>query len=74
MRDSQTCGFCWRELSQEEQTTRSNAVGLCHECFHLRRMIRRRGWHKWRARVTSDAATERRIESWFSGWGDQRRR
>ena len=64
------CRFCGKERSEEE---RRHKHGLCRECFHLRRIIRRIGWHKRRVGVTSDQATGKRILSWLcSGQGLQK--
>ena len=59
---SSRCRFCERELSEKEN---KETHGLCHECFHLRRIIRGIDWHKKRVRSTSDSATKREILSWL---------
>ena len=69
-----TCSFCKRRLSEEEQTIRRNVAGLCHECYHLRRLIRKMNWHKKRVGVSSDLATEKRILSWFGGGSSPQKR
>jgi hypothetical protein len=56
------CRFCEKELLEQERTHRH---GLCHECFHLRRMIWREGWQNKRVGVKSSVATERVILSWL---------
>ena len=69
-RKANKCGFCERQLSREEQTTKRNAAGLCHECYYLRRIVWRMGWEETRAPVVTSEATERWILSWFGGQGD----
>ena len=61
------CSFCERGLTIEEQTTKRNAAGLCHECFYLRRIIWRMGWDNKRAPFVTGDATERWILSWLLG-------
>ena len=62
--ESDKCRFCGKERSEQE---RKHKHGLCHECFHLRRIIWRMDWHKKRAGVSSDQATEKRILLWLCG-------
>ena len=56
------CKFCERELSEKEK---GETHGLCHECYHLRRIIWGMDWHKKRVRFTSDSAIKREILSWL---------
>jgi hypothetical protein len=59
---SSRCKFCERELSEKEK---GETHGLCHECYHLRRIIWGMDWHKKRVRSTSDLATKREILAWL---------
>ena len=56
------CRFCEKVLLEQEET---ESHGLCHECYHLRRIIWRIGWESRRSDYKSDTPTQKQILSWL---------